>query len=204
MKKVLLVLLVLIAIFAFASCKQEPEEDLKQNESQTSGGNQASAEDSKLPPTDSGVLIVSPGEGATFEQSGKFQFKMAIDYNAGEPIEFLLKCSGDITGVEVREGGNGDTFFIPKNTPISNWEKNSEGWYVISIPADKVTPAGAASASLGITTRLPDTNRDKCFVAIKDMKINNELVDFTDYSENTGFISAYSKSPDKLNVVINE
>ena len=79
MKKVLLVLLVLIAIFAFASCKQEPEEDLKQNGSQTSGGNQAAAEDSKLPPTDSGVLIVSPGEGATFEQSGKFQFTSGAD-----------------------------------------------------------------------------------------------------------------------------
>ena len=195
MKKLFVLLFVLLAIFAFASCKQDPE-------------NADSAPDSGAgtsePKWDSGVLRVGPAEDTTFSQDNKFQFKMAIEYNAGEPIEFLLKCSSDITGVEVREGGNGDTFFIPKNTPLTNWQKNADGWYIISIPAEDVIPAGEPAGSLGITARLPNTNRASCYIAIKDMKINNVPVDFTEYIEDEEFISPYVTSPEELDVRIIE
>ncbi len=196
MKKFFIILLVLIAIFEFASCKQDP----KPTDEPTPAPEPASTE----PNWESGVLRIGPAEETTFSQDGKFQFKMALEYNAGEPIEFLLKCSPDVTGVEAREGGNGDTFFIPKNTPLSNWEKNADGWYIISIPAEDVIPVGEPAGSLGITARLPNTDRASCYIAIKDMKINDVLIDFTDYIDDEDFISAYATSPEELDVRIVE
>jgi hypothetical protein len=43
-----------------------------------------------------------------------------------------------------------------------------------------------------------------CYVAIKDMKINDEAVDFLDYVDEDSFISAYVTSPDALDVTIVE
>ena len=197
MKKILVILFVLIAIFAFASCKQDPE---NAEPTPTPAPEPGPTE----PEWESGVLRIGPAEETTFSQDGKFQFKMAIEYNAGEPIEFLLKCSDDITGVEVREGGNGDTFFIPKNTPLTNWEKNDDGWYIISIPAADVIPVGEPAESLGVTARLPNANRASCYIAIKNMKINDVLIDFTEYIEDEEFISPYVTSPEELDVRIIE
>ena len=195
MKKFLVFLLVLLALFAVVSCKSEPAEEPEPTPAP------APAE----PEWESGTLVVRPAEGATFSQSGKFQFKMSITYAAGEPIEFKLKCSDDVTGVEAREGGNGDTFFIPKYTELSVWEQDDDGWYIISIPGESVVPVADPCLAMGITARLPDTNRSECYIAIKDMKINDVPVDFTVYiDDETSLISDYVTSPNNLDVYIEE
>ena len=200
MKKLLVLFLCLIAVFALASCKNEPEQNA------TPGSDDTPADTGFVEPEwESGVLRVRPADGATFSQDGKFQFKMSVNYNAGEPIEFKLKCTDDVTGIEAREGGNGDTFFIPKGTSIDVWEKDEDGWYIITIPGESVVPVADPCFSLGITARLPNTNRPNCYVAIKDMKINNVPVDFTDYIDiETSLISDYVTSPNNLDVYIEE
>ena len=195
MKKLFVLLLCLLALLAVVSGKSEPAQEPEPEPTPVPSE----------PEWESGTLVVRPAEGATFSQSGKFQFKMAINYSAGEPIEFKLKCSDDITGIEAREGGNGDTFFIPKYTELSVWEKDEDGWYIIVIPAESVVPVADPCFSMGITARLPDANRANCYVAIKDMKINDVPVDFTVYVGNeTSLISDYVTSPNNLDVYIEE
>lgn len=202
MKKALVVLAVVLAIFAFVSCKQEPEA--------TPEPDPTPAEPEFVEPDwESGVIRIMPAEGAdsSWEQKGKLQFKMSVSYNAGEPIEFKLKCSDDITGIEIREVGNGDTFFIPKETPLSNWAKDSDGWYIISVPGSSVVPVAEPCLVLGVTARVPSDSptRAFCYVAFKDMKINNVPVDFTLYAgSEDSFISSYSSSPSNLDVYIEE
>lgn len=202
MKKALIIFAVLLAIFAFVSCKNEPEA--------TPEPEPAPADPEFVEPDwESGVIRIMPAEGAesSWEQKGKLQFKMAVSYNAGEPIEFKLKCSDDITGIEIREVGNGDTFFIPKETPLSNWEKDSDGWYIISVSGSSVVPVAEPCLVLGVTARVPadSPTRAFCYVAFKDMRINNVPVDFTLYAGSEGsFISSYSSSPSDLDVYIEE
>lgn len=188
MKKTVVIMLCVLAVLAIVSCKNELNNNTTPVEEEYGG-----------------TLTVRPAEGATFSQDEKFQFKMAVSYESRVSIEFKLKCSEDITGVEVREGGNGDTFFVPKGTALSKWDRDDDGWYIISIPEESVTPAGQTSTSLGITARLPNTNRSNCFVEIKNLKIDDELFDFTDYIGRTSeLISAYATSPDNLDVSIED
>ncbi len=195
MKKLFVLFLCLLALFAVVSCENEPSKEPKPTPDPTPAE----------PEWESGVLVVSPAEGSTFSQNGKFQFKMAVNYSVGDTIAFKLKCSDDITGVEAREGGNGDTFFIPQYTALNTWEQDDDGWYIISIPAESVVPVADPCLSLGITARLPNDNRSECYVAIKDMKISDVLVDFTEYvGEETSLISAYVTSPNNLDVYIEE
>ena len=128
---------------------------------------------------------------------------MALEYNANEPIELLMKCSSDVTAITVRQAGDGDTRFIP-DTPVADFEKNADGWYVIKLSADEVIPTISPCYAIGVTVRLPNDNRMNCYVAIKDMKINDEAVDFLDYVDEDSFISAYVTSPDALDVTIVE
>ena len=200
MKKTLISILVLLMVFAFSACKNDPAQNAGPEPDTTP------AEPEFVEPDwESGVLRVRPADGATFSQSGKFQFKMTVSYSIGEPIEFKLKCTDDVTGIEVREGGNGDTFFIPKGTSISVWDKDEDGWYIISIPGESVVPVADPCFSLGITARLPDANRAICYVAIKDMKINNVPVDFTKYVGNeTSLVEDYVTSPNQLDIYIED
>ena len=204
MKKLFVLLLCLIAVFALASCKNEPEQNATPEQDNT-----PAEPEFEEPDWESGVIRIMPAEGAdsSWEQKVKLQFKMAVSYSAGEPIEFKLKCSDDITGIEIREVGNGDTFFIPKETPLSNWEKDSDGWYIITVPGEKVIPVAEPCMVLGVTARVPadSPTRAVCYVAFKDMKINNVPVDFTQYVGNElSFISPYSSSPSDLDVYIEE
>ena len=202
MKKLFVLLLCLLAVFAIVSCKQEPEPEPATPPT-------PAEPEFEEPDWESGVLRVMPAEGAesSWDQKGKLQFKMAVSYNAGEPIEFKIKCSDDITGIEIREVGNGDTFFIPKETPLSNWEKDSDGWYIISVPGESVVPVAEPCLVLGVTARVPadSATRAFCYVAFKDMKINNVPVDFTTFVGNElALISSYSSSPSDLDVYIEE
>ena len=174
----------MIALFSVVSCKHDPEPQPQ-------------------PQEQTGKLVVKPAADATYSQDNKFQFKIAVEYNELEPISFYVKCSDDVTVLDVREGGNGDTYYI-KNIPIADHEKTADGWYIISIPADKVTPAGETADSLGITARITNDKRDNCFVEIRNLRFNDVAVDFLEHVDDNSFVSAYATSPDKLDVSIIE
>ena len=183
MKKVLVFMLCFLAVFAIVSCKHEP--------------------DDPTPPAEEwkkGDLVVSPAQGAIFTQEGKFQFKIAVEYSEGDNIEFHMKCSEAVTKLDVREGGANNTVFesfvIDEDT-----EKDSDGWYKISVSSDKVSPD--EGQYLGLTARLPDEARDNCFVAIRNLKIGNQAIDFSAFiGEEDALVDVYYDRPDKLNIKI--
>ena len=194
MKKLLVVLLCMLALFAVASCKNDP--------TPTPTPEPTPTPDPPAPSWETGTLVVKPAEECTYSQTGKFQFKLALKFNEDEPIEMLMKVCDDITTITIRDG-SANTEFITK-VPVDEFEKTDDGWLIIKIPAEKVIPAVSPCLSLGITTYLPDDTRANCFVAIKDMKINDEAVDFLEYADEDSFVSTYYTSPDALDVTIVE
>lgn len=196
MRKLLVVLLCMMALFAVVSCKNNPEP--------TPTPTPEPPTPTPEPEWESGTLVVRPAEECSFSQTGKFQFQMALDYNEFEPIELLMYCSDEVTAVTIRQAGDGDQRFIP-DTPIDNFETTDDGWLIIKLSAEEVIPTISPCHALGVTVRLPDANRMNCYVAIKDMKINDEDVDFLQYEgEEDSFITAYVTSPDALDVTIVE
>lgn len=206
MKKLLVILFVLIAIFAFASCKQDPknEEPTPAPEPETPG------EPEEVDPiTEAGVLFVRPAEGATYSQTGKFQFKLDVSFNANEAIALYAKFSSDITSVAVRQGGGDNTKFKVNGVeavPLDDYEQDEDGWYIIAIPAESVTPnsGGAAVDSwlgLGITAYTSAVERANCFIALKGLKLGDEYFDITMWDEED-CAQPYYTSPDKLDVTL--
>ena len=190
MKKVLVFMLCFLAVFAIVSCKNEPTPE--------------PTPDPPAPEWKAGDLVVSPGEGATYDQDGKFQFKMAVEYSGGEAIEFRMRCSDAVTKLDVREAGNGDLVFGSVIIDGST-EKDSDGWYIISIPADSVTPVADPCYGLGLTARLPNEARANCFVAIRNMKIGDEAIDFSAYiGEEDALVGSFYGVPDNLNIEIKQ
>ena len=192
MKKLLVILLCIAALFAVVSCKQpEPEPE---------------PQGTPEPKWEAGVIRVKPAEGATFSQSGKFQFQLALVYNAGQPISFLAKFSEDITAITVRQGGGDNTRFI-SDLPIASFDTDADGWSIITIPGSSVTPMDTqvpveSWINLGITLRAPDTTREYSWVGIKGLSINEVPVDFTTWDLEDDYIIPYYTSPDKLDIKI--
>ena len=206
MKKFLVFLFVLIAIFAFASCKQEPEKAEPTPEPEPSAPEEPPAVE---PITESGVLFVRPGEGATYSQAGKFQFKLDVQFNANEAIALYAKFSTDITSVAIRQGGGDNTKFKVNGVdavPLTEYEQDADGWYIISIPAESVTPndSGAAVDSwlgLGITAYTEAVERTNCFIALKGLKLGDEYFDITEWDEED-CAQPYYTSPSVLDVTL--
>ena len=214
MKKVLLILLVLLAIFAFASCKQDP----KQEENQTPEEEQIPADPVYVDPIEEpGVLFVRPAEGATFSQSGKFQFQLDVIFNAEEQIDLYAKFSTDITSVAVRQGGGDNAKFQVNGSDdqaLSSLERDKDGWYIISIPAASVKPTTGADKTnnipgtiaspwtgLGITAYTKANDRTNCYVALKGLKLDGQYFDITEWDENT-CVQVYYTSPSALEVFL--
>lgn len=206
MKKVLLILLVLFAIFAFASCKQDP----KNAEPTPEPEPEIPAEPEYVDPIEEpGVLFVRPAEGATYSQSGKFQFKLDVTFNANEQIDLYAKFSSDITSVAVRQGGGDNTKFKVNGNDAQNLkdlERDANGWYIISIPAESVTPTSSSALEtswlgLGITAYTGATERTNCFIALKGLKLNGTYFDITDWDETT-CAQPYYTSPSALDIYL--
>ena len=205
MKKVLYILLVLFVIFAFASCKQEPE-----NAEPTPEPDPVPVEPEYVDPIEEpGVLFVRAAEGATYSQDGKFQFKLDVSFNANEQIDLYAKFSSDITSVAVRQGGGDNTKFQVGGKDAQNLkdlERDENGWYIISIPAASVTPMSSSEPQtswlgLGITAYTNAVERANCFIALKGLKLNDTYFDITNWDEET-CAQTYYTSPSALEIYL--
>lgn len=203
MKKLLLILLVFLAVFALASCKQDPK-----NEEPTP--DPVPVEPVYVDPIEEpGVLFVRPGEGATYSQDGKFQFKLDVSFNANEQIDLYAKFSSDITSVAVRQGGGDNTKFQVNGKDAQNLkdlERDENGWYIISIPAESVTPKSSGELQtswlgMGITAYTNAKERTNCFIALKGLKLNGEYYDITSWDEET-CAQVYYTSPSVLDIYL--
>lgn len=202
MKKVLYIFLVLFVIFAFASCKQEPE-NVEPEPAEP-------AEPEYVDPIEEpGVLFVRPAEGATYSQDGKFQFKLDVSFNANEQIDLYAKFSSDITSVAVRQGGGDNTKFQVGGKDAQNLkdlERDENGWYIISIPAASVTPMSSSELQtswlgLGITAYTGAKERANCYIALKGLKLNGTYFDITNWNEET-CAQPYYTSPSALEIYL--
>ena len=206
MKRVLFILFVLLVVFAFASCKQDVEE-----------GTKTPTEPEYVEPIEEpGVLFVRPAEGASFSQSGKFQFNLNVQYEAGVSITLYAKFSSDIYSVAVRQGeGDNTKFKVNGNDDqqLKNLEKE-DGWYLVYIPAESVTPTEGADKELGIegtpvdswiglgiTAYTNATERTNCFVALKGLKFGDDYFDITEWDEDS-CAKPYYTSPSALDVYL--
>ena len=166
MKKILVILAVLLAIFALASCKQEPKEEAKP--------------DGTPVVENGGVITVGVGEGAEWNSAGRFQF--FIDEAVGEydTIDFLLKMSDAFDKIVVRSDDAAASWPKYATVTVTSDMLNEDGWYVIS----DVT-ASVASDTLGFSAMLKDgeTQNETLSVQIKNLKINGKLIDFSAYAE---------------------
>lgn len=179
MKKLSIILLCALALFTIVSCKEEPEPE---------------------PVQSSPVLTVKVAEGATFEQSGKIQFKLEQEFNDGESIEFLAKFSSDISLITVRQGGDPNTKFLT-DAPISGLEKTADGWCIVSIDANSVSLDDDSFEYLGITLYVADETRANSFISIKDLKLNGVVVDFSKVDAEE-YVQAYYGTPNEFDVEI--
>ena len=205
MRKVLFILLVILAIFAFASCKQDPKNAEPEPESEP-----IPVEPEYVDPIEEpGVLFVRAGEGATYSQAGKFQFKLDVSFNANEAIALYAKFSSDITSVAVRQGGGDNTKFKVNGNEAQNLkdlERDKDGWYIITIPAESVTPTNSSELQtswigMGITAYTNATERANCFIALKGLKLGDEYFDITEWNEET-CAQVYYTSPSLLEIYL--
>ena len=210
MKKLFVVLFVLIAIFAFASCKQDP----KNAEPTPAPGPEPAPE----PITQPGVLDVRPAESietwndSNWEQKSKFQFKLDVSFNANDSIDLYVKCSEVFDRIAIRQGGGDNTKFKVNEVeklPLSEFEKDGDGWYIVSIPAESVTPlsGGAAQTSwvgLGVTFYAPDDSDVRtlpCWAALKGLKLGEEYFDITEWDEED-CVQVYYNSPSAFDITL--
>ena len=218
MKKVLYILLILFVIFAFASCKQEP----KQNQNEEKPLEPDPDEDAPI--TQPGVLDVRPSSdveewsSSNWEQNGKFQFKLDVEFNANESIDLYLKCSNAFEKVAIRQAGGKNTKFLiggKDYVPLADLQKDENGWYIVSVPASSVTPQDSGGnaleswTSLGITLYVPDPDISgksaweyPCYVAIKGLALNGEFFDVAEWENTETSVSSFYSSPNALDVVL--
>ena len=200
-----------MAIFAFASCKQEPENAEPEPEP-------IPVEPEYVDPIEEpGVLFVRAGEDATYSQAGKFQFKLDVQFNANEAIALYAKFSSDITSVAVRQGGGDNVKFQVNGKDDQNLkdlERDENGWYIITIPAASVTPTSGADKNnnipgvpqtswigLGITAYTNAKERANCFIALKGLKLGDQYFDITNWNEES-CAQVYYTSPSVLEVYL--
>ena len=173
MKRLLVILLCLLAAFAMVSCSEEPE-------ATPSGGG---ADEN------GGTITIKPASEDWGTQTGKMQFILinkAADAEEAEPfygleeISFLLKLSSDVTSFQVRAGETGGYSTWLKVEDFSTLEKDDDGWYIIEIDGTKVNE----SEGLGFTAYVTEQTQN-IEIQIKNLKIDGAIVDFSEWDEAT-------------------
>ena len=216
MKKLLVILFVLITIFAFASCKQDPKEAEPTPE--------PAPEPAPEPITQPGVLDVRPAASvetwndSNWEQKSKFQFKLDVLFNANESIELYVKCSEVFDRIAIRQGGGDNTKFKVEGVeklPLADFDKTEDGWYIVSIPAESVTPTSGATQTtpgvlqtswlgLGVTFYAPedsDVRALPCWAALRGLKLGEDYFDITEWDEED-CVQVYYSSPAAFDITL--
>lgn len=210
MKKLFVFLLIALTVFTFVACKNEPanpEPDPEPAPEPTP--DPEPAPEPAEPIKETGVLFVRPAAGATFSQTGKFQFRLDVQFEKNQSIDLHAKFSADITSVAVRQGGGDNTKFRVNGVeavPLTDYQQDEDGWYIISIPAESVTPNDGGQPvdtwiGLGITAYTAAEDRTGCFVALKGLSLNGEYFDITDWDEED-CAQPYYTSPSALDVTL--
>ena len=170
MKKILVILLCLLAVFAVVSCKEEPE-------ATPSGGTDENG----------GTITIKPASEDWGTQTGKMQFILinkAADaeeaevFEGGEEISFLLKCSPEVTKFRVRAGETGSYGTWLDITDLSTLETTDDGWYIIEVDGTKVTESEGIGCTAYVTEQTQDIE-----IQIKNLMIDGALVDFSTWDE---------------------
>ena len=185
MKKVIVILLCLLAVFAIVACKEEPEN--------TSGGGDA------IPPAtevNGGTLTVNAAEGAAFPQDDRFQFLIAQPLKEDDEIEFLVKCSESFTSIVPRSGNSSSEYAKFGTYDFDSLPEDGYGWFKVETDVTEDTEY------FGITLYLEAeaVQDETLFISIKNLKINGKVVDFSEYDEETCL--ATLQTPDALSAVI--
>lgn len=198
MKKLFILLLCIVAVLTVVACNNEPAGNVED-------------EGSEEQSWEKGVLLVKPAEDCVWatDQPRKFQFTLFQEFYAGESIEFLVKLSDNVTQITPRMAGDTNTKWIG-DVPISSLTKNSDGWYVVTIPAEKVTlgpkdsepTPGDSWDFIGISVIISsEDTRPDTYVAIKDLKLNGVKVNF---ASSPDYVSTWSGAPNALSVTITQ
>ena len=164
MKKLLVVLLCLMAVFAIVSCKQDPKP----------------ADEPVV--EDGGVLTVKPASAeVTWGNTDRFQFLINQDFTEGDTVEFLLKLSDSVEKIVPRSGNEALSWPKFATLALNTLEKDDDGWYIVSVKAND------EFEQLGITAMLTGgaTQDENLFVSIKNLKIGGKLIDFASYDAET-------------------
>ena len=161
MKRILVLLLCFLAVFAIVSCKEEPEAEPAVEEN-------------------GGTITIKPVINAPEDwgsQKGKMQFVLSQPIEDDQDIVFLLKVTSEVTSFQVRNGDDYNTWL--KVDPISSCEKNADGWYVVEIDGEDIV---TESSGLGFTAYVTEQTAD-IEVQIKNLKIGGTLIDFSTWDE---------------------
>ena len=183
-KKLFLFFAIVLVIFTFASCKQDPKSE--------PGGNQGSSGDEN-----GGVLTVSPASDAQYlDHTDRFQFLVEQEISAGDEITFLVKASDIFGSLKIRSG-NGSAYTTFTTLTFSSETPDADGWYEASADATEDSDYIGFSAMLtGGASQTLD-----CFVSIKNLKINDVLIDFETFDEES-CVRSLSNDPDKVSATI--
>ena len=161
MKKFLVILLCLLAVFAIVSCKEEPEE-------------------AAAPEENGGTITIKPASTDWGTQTGKMQFILNYEFAGQEEISFLLKFTPEVTKFRVRAGETGSYGTWLDVTDLSALETTDDGWYIVELDGSTVTE----SEGLGFTAYVSEQSAD-IEIQIKNLKIDGALVDLSEWDEAT-------------------
>lgn len=211
MKKVFIVLTVLLAIFAFASCNQDPKPAANPTPASDPASDPGSTEPTTAeiiaaivePEWEAGVLRVKSGEDAENEsQPNKFQFGLNLNVAAGQSIDFLAKFTDNANSLLVRQYESPHTPYNSTQTSsesisIEELTPDEDGWYSVSVPGEYVVE----STRIALTLYVDTGTWASSFVAIKDLKIGGEAVDLTLLDEDADILP-FVNAPSELDVLI--
>ena len=184
MKKIIVLLLCLMAVFAIVSCKQEPEPTPELAPAAENGG----------------ILTVKPASSeVTWGNTDRFQFVINQEYAEWDTIEFLVKLSDSFASIVPRSGDSSTSWPKFATLAISSLEQDDDGWYIVS------TTATDAYTQLGFTAYLNSgaAQDENLFISIKNLKIDGVLIDFSEYDAAT-CVAPLVDCPDALVATIEE
>ena len=183
MKKVFVILLCLAMVIAVSSCKQDPKQ------SEESGGT-LTIRPAVADPDDP-ESVINWGN-----QTAKFQFTLVQKIEEDSEIEFLMKVSGDVTRVDVRDGSNGPDYTVWGNGTIASLDPDDNGWYSV-----KVTSSTNCD-KIGFTVRVPSQNPD-IFISIRNLKVDGDIVNFAELNTSVA-VEPFLDVPSRIDVTYTE